>query len=136
MLKPSSLIFIVVGPDLIPADEFASRYPDPINLIINVTSDTSPTASTWGLKGQTLSVSFNVSALGKEVKEYLSNVLGGMPVNKQQLKVLATARMRPGAGVGASVGSYLKDTSTLAAMNIGDGFVFELSVKSRGGGKK
>ena len=65
-------------------------------------------------------MSVNISV--KELKELLSTTyLNGMPAGKQQLKV-------------AEIG-FLKDTSTLAALNIGDGATVEVSAKSRGGKK-
>jgi len=58
----------------------------------------------------------------KELKELLStHHVNGMPPGKQQLKIQELG--------------FLKDTSTLAALNIGDGTNIELSAKSRGGKK-
>jgi hypothetical protein len=46
-----------------------------------------------------------------------------MPGNKQQLKA-------------STGGAFFKDTQTLATLNIGEGGTVELSLKTRGGGKK
>ncbi len=56
----------------------------------------------------------------KDVKEALTNYYGGLPSNKQQLK--------------GKIG-FLKDNQTLASVNIGDGEILELSLRSRGGKK-
>jgi hypothetical protein len=73
----------------------------------------------WGLTGQNVSIKSNVMATIKDVKEQLSPMLGGMPVNKMQLKTQAHG--------------FLKDSSTLAAYNIGNNAVIELLTRSRGG---
>jgi hypothetical protein len=57
----------------------------------------------------------------KELKAALVDLLGGMPVTKQQLRI-------PG-------GAFFKDAQTLAALNVGDGDKVELSLKTRGGKK-
>jgi hypothetical protein len=46
-----------------------------------------------------------------------------MPGNKMQLKTLTGS-------------AFFKDTQTLASLNIGEGGTVELSLKTRGGGKK
>lgn len=81
--------------------------------------DTTPAAAAWGLNGQRVAVTVGVRTTGRELKELLSSRLGGMPSSKQQLK--------------SQTGSFLKDTASLAHMNIGDGVSLELSVRSRGG---
>jgi splicing factor 3A subunit 1 len=100
---------------LLPEDEFASRFPSPVNVVVNIPSDSS---STWELRGQTLSVSINVTQSVKELKDCIGVLIGGMPPNKQQLK---------------SPHGFMKDKETLAALNIGEGVTLELSVRSRGG---
>lgn len=110
--------------DLIPEPTFAALYPNPIVLKVVVPVDSSAAAASWGLAGQTVTISINVMSTCKELKERLSQELGGMPVNKQQLKVISNASV---------IGTFLKDANSLAAMNIGDGAVLELSLRSRGG---
>jgi hypothetical protein len=100
---------------VVPADEFASRYPSPVEIIVHIPSDNS---ATWELRGQSLSVSINVTQSVKELKDCIGVLIGGMPSNKQQLK---------------SPNGFLKDKDTLAALNIGEDATLELSVRSRGG---
>ena len=111
----------IVFTELIPAEVFAAKYPGPIHLVITVGA--SADLPTWNLQaGQIFHVNVPVNTSVKELKELLfSGYLNGMPSGKQQLKV-------------AEIG-FLKDTSTLAAMNIEDGATIELSAKSRGGKK-
>lgn len=108
---------------LIPADQFAARYADGnISIRISLPLDTSPAGASWNLNSQTLTVVVSVTESVKRLKEILSSdFLAGMPTSKQQLKSTV-------AGVG-----FLKDAHTLAEVNIGDGDLLELSVKSRGG---
>jgi hypothetical protein len=60
----------------------------------------------------------------KTVKEMIANTVresGGtetMPTNKQQLRI--------------GGGPFMKDAMTLAALNVGEGSVVEMSVKRRG----
>lgn len=92
------------------------------------TEDTSPSGQAWGLSGQQLQLSFAVSTTVRDVKEAVAVALREcasagaevMPTSKQQLKSLTQ-------------GIFLKDANSLAAHNIGDGAVLELSAKSRGG---
>ena len=58
----------------------------------------------------------------KDLKDIIGKQLGDMPASKQQLKNPLNQ-------------SFLKDTQSLAAANIGDGFSLELSLRSRGGKK-
>ncbi len=60
-----------------------------------------------------------VTSSVREVKEKLSELLGGFPVAKQQLK--------------DALKGFLKDGDSLAAMNVGDSDFLELSAKTRGG---
>ena len=70
-----------------------------------------------------MNVTMSVGSTVKAMKDALSAVLGGMPGNKMQLKA-------------PTGGAFFKDTQTLAALNLGDGAVVELTVKTRGGAKK
>lgn len=106
---------------MIPEEEFAARYPNPIVVSVIAPVDNSTAAANWGLQGQTVKLSISVRSLCKDIKDQISGQFGGMPVNKQQL------RLRNGW--------FLKDASSLAAMNVGDGSILELSVRSRGGKK-
>lgn len=110
--------------ELIPAEEFAAKYPEGVELVVVVPGGgVAADLQAWQLQtGQIFRIKVNANATVKEVKEMLSaSHLNGMPAGKQQLKV-------------QEVG-FLKDASTLAALNIGDGTSVELSAKSRGGKK-
>ena len=105
---------------LVPENDFAARFPNPITVQV-----VTPVDATWQLEGQSVDVQgISVRATGKELKEKLSSLLNGMPVNKQQVR----RKDQPDLG-------FLKDNQTLASLNIGDGTVLELSVRSRGGKK-
>ena len=108
---------------LIPADQFAARYANGnISIRISLPLDVSPAGASWNLNSQTLTVVVPVTESVKRLKEILSSdFLAGMPTSKQQLKSTV-------AGVG-----FLKDAHTLAEVNIGEGDLLELSIKSRGG---
>ena len=112
------LIFFVYL-ELIPEEEFANRFSGPVTVSVSIPNDN--TAAGWNLNGQVLQVTIPVRSSIKELKEKLSEQLGGMPANKQQLK--------------APVVGFLKDNQSLAAANIGDGALLELSTRSRGGKK-
>lgn len=100
---------------VVPEEDFAARYPSPVNIIVNIPTDSN---STWELRGQSLSVCVGVTQTVKELKDCIGALIGGMPPNKQQLK---------------SSSGFLKDKDTLASLNIGDSHILELSVRSRGG---
>jgi splicing factor 3A subunit 1 len=107
---------------LVTEDEFAARFSGAIMVQVSVPND--PSAGPWELNGQTLSLSLSVSASGRELKELLATSLGGLPINKQQVR----RRDRPDLG-------YLKDSQTLASLNVGDGALLEMTLRSRGGKK-
>ena len=118
---PVTKFYFLTCSELVSAEEFAAKYPGPIHLLIVVGA--SADLQTWNLMaGQIIHVNVSVNTSVKELKELLAiGYVNGMPAGKQQLKV-------------AEIG-FLKDTSTLAAMNIDDGATIELSAKSRGGKK-
>jgi splicing factor 3A subunit 1 len=109
-------------PAMIPEDDFAARYTSSITVSIITPVDNSASTMAWRLQGQSVMLTVDIRSSCKDLKELLSAQLGGMPANKQQLKL-------------RSGGWFLKDASSLAAMNVGDGAVLELSVRSRGGKK-
>ena len=110
---------------LVPEAEFSAQYGDaPVKLSVLIPASSEPGAAAWGLAGQTLEVRLSVGASGRELKEALGALLGGMPVNKQQIR----RRDRPDLG-------FLKDTQSLASLNIGDHSALEMTVRSRGGKK-
>ena len=102
--------------DLIPEQDFASRYPSPITVVVTLPSDPAfqPTPSS----SLTLTVPILTSV--KDLKDMILQQTGSsLSLAKLQVKYM-------------SVG-YLKDTMSLAGANVGEGGVLEVSVKSRGG---
>jgi splicing factor 3A subunit 1 len=98
---------------------FAAANPGPITIQIKLPKD--DTNAAWNLNGQQISVTLpeGVATTTKAVKGMAASAeLGGIPLGKFQLKAKA---------------GFLKDSQSLAAVNIGGGSVLELSVKRRGG---
>jgi len=98
--------------------DFRKLLPSPtVTLSIQVPPSNN---SGWNFNGQILSVSVDVMTTIKTVKGRLTSELGGMPVNKMQLK--------------SSALGFLKDGATLAFLNIGGGAgaMLELLPKVRG----
>jgi hypothetical protein len=94
-------------------------YSGPCTVEISVPNDSS--ASQFHFNGQTISIQLpNVLSTPKEIKEILSNShLNQIGVGKLQLK--------------HGIHGFLKDTNSLASLNLGNGTQLELSLKSRGG---
>jgi len=85
--------------------DFAKSLPSPtVTFSIQVPPSNN---SGWNFNGQSISVSVDVMPTIKAVKGWLASELGGMPVNKMQLKSAAQG--------------FLKDGATLAFLNIGGG---------------
>jgi len=98
--------------------DFAKSLPSPtVTLSIQVPPSNN---SGWNFNGQIISVPVDVMTTIKAVKGQLTSELGGMPVNKMQLKSAAQG--------------FLKDGATLAFLNIGGGTgaLLELLPKVRG----
>jgi hypothetical protein len=108
----------MVEKELVPEDEFIKTLSKPeVTLQIRIPND--PTQMAWNFYGQMLSITVDVKSKVKEVKQELSKThLNGMPANKIQLK-------------GAS--GFLKDSKTLASLNIGPTATLEMTPKTRGG---
>jgi hypothetical protein len=105
---------------LLSESAFAAKHPGAVTLQVQCPADESNPA--WGLQGQTLALPVgSVMRSVKEVKEQLSPLLGGMPVNKMQIK--------------SPLHGFLKDGQSLASYNIGapDSAYLELRTRSRGG---
>ena len=73
------------------------------------------------MNGQVISVTIDISASVKTLKQQISDSQGGMPVSKQQLKHM--------------VHGFLKDNNTLGYYNFVSGTEVQLTVRSRGGRK-
>jgi len=107
---------------LMPEEDFIASLSDTIvKLSIRIPEDSSSQSAAWGLRGQTLELSVDVKSMVRSIKEELKSMLGGMPVNKMQLK--------------RSQGGFLKDTNTLAYLNIGPKGMLDMVPKTRGGRK-
>jgi hypothetical protein len=106
---------------LLPEAEFVASLSKPeVTLQIRIPND--PSQMAWNFYGQILSMTVNVMSKVKAVKMDLSRKhLNGMPANKIQFK-------DPQSG-------FLKDSMTLAALNVGPTATLEMKVKSRGGRK-
>jgi len=106
---------------MLPEAEFIATLSDTsITLSIHIPND--PSNSAWNFNGQIVSLSVDVKSNIKQVKEELNSHLGGMPVNKIQLKSRNTG--------------FLKDDSaTLAQLNIGPSTDLDMVPKKRGGRK-
>lgn len=101
--------------------DFARSLDNPnVTLQISIPLDVSNKA--WNFNGQTLNLAVNVMTKVKAIKEKLQPLLGGMPINKIQLR-------------STSIG-FLKDATSLAFYNIGHmNPHLELVPKTRGGRK-
>ena len=101
--------------------EFAASLPSRnVKLTISIPADNNYIQ--WQFKGQILSVDVEVTAKIKSIKEMIQIDLGGMPTNKMQLKSIEG-------------GVFLKDSNTLASLNMGPFAALELVPKVRGGRK-
>lgn len=106
--------------ELLPAEEFLKIYPNEYHISIVVPVDTS--SAHWNFNGQTIQLLVTAVKTVKDIKEELSSHhLGNIPTGKLQLKSV--------------LHGFLKDTNSLASLNIGENITLEASVKSRGGKK-
>mmetsp|Transcript_7150 Transcript_7150/g.10551 ORF Transcript_7150/g.10551 Transcript_7150/m.10551 type:complete len:515 (+) Transcript_7150:824-2368(+) len=106
--------------NLIPAQKWAKKNPGLAELHIKVPEEGGD--DSWGFRGQVIQLSADLMQTVKSLKEKLSGILGGMPVQKMKFKT--------------NLHSVLKDNETLASYNIASGNILELSVKERGGRRK
>ncbi|KAG7396261.1 splicing factor 3a, subunit 1 [Phytophthora boehmeriae] len=104
------------GASLLPEDEFASRHPGSVRVVVNVPND--PDNTQWKLEGQTVTIELDVKDTMRTLKQKLMADLQNMPVNKQQLK--------------CSMG-FVKDSLTCAHYNFVNNTILDLSVRQRGG---
>jgi len=114
------------GPTTLSETDFARSLPDTtVTLSVLIPPSNDATTKGWKFNEQTLSVAVDVMTTIKGVKKRLRSELGGMPMNKMQLK--------------SSTLGFLRDGATLAFLNIGGsagtgpGTALELVRKVRGG---
>lgn len=106
----------VVGTGLVDENEWAASHPDSFDVTIVLPNDS--TKASWNLRGQRVTVTVGPRDTLRDLKDKLSDQLGGMPRSKQQLKL-------------TSLG-FLKDKLSMAYYNLEAAAVLELSVKTRG----
>ena len=108
--------------ELLPEAVFAQSLPRP-NVTLQVRVPNEPSEMAWNFYGQIVSLSVDVMTKVKVVKQELSRLhLNNMPTNKIQLK-------------STEKGVFLKDSLSLAALNVGPTATLELLKKTRGGRK-
>jgi len=105
--------------NLIPEDQFLLQHSGPIEIIVQVPTDTEK--NEWNFNGQNVTLILNPKDTIQTLKDKIKESLG-MPQNKQKLKA-------PGI-------SILKETYSLAYYNMRSGTTVSLGVKERGGRKK
>jgi splicing factor 3A subunit 1 len=106
--------------NVIPEDDWLAQNPGPTTIKIQL--PVSEEKQEWNLNGQQIELTLDTKETISGLKEKLSAQLGGMPANKQKLKLADSP--------------FFKDTQTLAYYNLGTGTTIYLSVKSRGRGRK
>lgn len=107
--------------ELLSAEDFLASLGKPeVTLQVRIPND--PSQIAWNFYGQILSMKVHAMTKIKEVKSELSRRhLNGMPPNKVQLR--------------DTIFGFLKDSSTLASLNIGPTATVEMIPKTRGGRK-
>jgi splicing factor 3A subunit 1 len=99
--------------------DFAKSLSSPnVPILIRIPEDS--TYAAWNFCGQTISITVDVMATIKDIKQQIQSQLGGMPPNKMQLRK-------------SNIG-FLKDNLSLAYYNVGpSNNSLELLPKVRGG---
>jgi hypothetical protein len=109
-------------PTILPEDDFIATLDNPNEIYFCVLIPHDPSNSNWNFHGQTIDVTLTAKSKIKDVKELLKGQLGGMPMNKMQLRHPASGFMN-------------KDALSLAHYNVGPGMTIDLVPKTRGGRK-
>lgn len=109
-------------PAVLPEEDFIATLENPNEIYFCVVVPHDPSNSNWNFNGQTIDVTLSARSKIKDVKEFLKGQLGGMPMNKMQLKHPVTGFMN-------------KDALSLAHFNVGPGMTIDLVPKTRGGRK-
>ncbi|OMJ90611.1 hypothetical protein SteCoe_7010 [Stentor coeruleus] len=107
-------------PNLLPEKQWAQMHQGSVPLHIQIPTEGGD--PNWGFRGQILQISVDIKQLVGEIKSQLSEILGGMPIQKMKLK--------------NNIHSVLKDQNTLAHYNILPASIVELAIKERGGRRK
>lgn len=107
---------------LLPASEFAASLSEPsVTLQVRIPND--PMQMAYNFYGQVVALTTDVMSTVKAAKQELAKThLNSINANKIQLK-------------NTSTGTFLKDSMTLAALNIGPTATLELVPRARGGRK-
>jgi splicing factor 3A subunit 1 len=109
--------------DLIDEATFAASV-GTADVLVQVRIPNDPSQLEWNYYGQVLPLNIPIMSTIKVIKNELSTGhLNQLPVSKMQLKNVKT-------------GAFLKDSATLAALNIGPGSMLEMVPRARGGKKK
>jgi len=108
--------------ETLPEAEFIATLENPAEVAFCVRIPYDASNAGWNFNGQTIDLSPGATTTVKEVKAMLKEQLGGMPINKMQLK-------HPDSGF------MNKDGLTLAHFNVGPGMTLDLVPKTRGGRK-
>ncbi|KAL7443201.1 hypothetical protein ACHAXH_005637 [Discostella pseudostelligera] len=108
--------------ELLSESDFIATLSDPDDIPICIRVPHDSTNSNWNFNGQTIDITVKATSQVKELKEMLSAQLGGMPMNKMQLKHPSSGFMN-------------KDGLTMAYFNVGPMTTIDLVPKTRGGRK-
>jgi hypothetical protein len=108
--------------ELLSESDFIATLLDPNDVPICIRIPHDPSNSAWNLNGQIQDINAKATTTVKDLKALLKEQLGGMPMNKMQLKNPTSGFMN-------------KDGLSLASLNIGPMTTIDLVPKTRGGRK-
>jgi splicing factor 3A subunit 1 len=108
--------------ELLSESDFIATLSDPNDVPICIRIPHDPSNSAWNFNGQIQDISAKATTTVKDLKALLKEQLGGMPMNKMQLKHPTSGFMN-------------KDGLSLASLNIGPMTTIDLVPKTRGGRK-
>ncbi|KAL3771605.1 hypothetical protein ACHAW5_006632 [Stephanodiscus triporus] len=108
--------------ELLSESDFIATLSDPDDVPICVRVPHDPSNSNWNFNGQTIDIPAKATTTVKDLKAALKEQLGGMPMNKMQLKHPSSGFMN-------------KDGLSLAFFNVGPMATIDLVPKTRGGRK-
>jgi splicing factor 3A subunit 1 len=108
--------------ELLSESDFIATLSDPDDVPICIRVPHDPSNSQWNFNGQTIDIPAKATTTVKDLKAALKEQLGGMPMNKMQLKHPSSGFMN-------------KDNLSLAFLNVGPMTTIDLVPKTRGGRK-